>query len=62
MTRSRSSYKNFLYSVIGFFVLVVGVCVILRWWSDVVIVVRGVGGVMLALGGLGMMYWFGNKR
>ena len=63
MTRKvHSSYARFLYSVMGFFILAAGVCGILRWWDDVVIVTRGAAGVLLALGGLGMMYWFGNKR
>lgn len=40
----------------GIFMLLVGVTSILVWWADVVSLVRGGFGIVLAVGGLLVMY------
>ena len=41
---------------LGSFVLVVGLTLVLIWWNDVVTLFRGVIGMLLALGGLLILY------
>ena len=40
----------------GIFVLVIGVWMILAWWPDVVSFFKGFLGIVIAVGGLLMMY------
>ena len=40
----------------GTVVLVIGLTMILMWWSDVVTVFRGFGGILVALGGMFILY------
>ena len=55
-TLSENNYKKFVLFVIGFFVLVLGITLILVWWKDVVALFKGAMGVILALAGLFMLY------
>lgn len=52
----KSTYKRFLMFLVGFFILILGVTLILAWWKDVVILFKGAIGMMLALGGLLALY------
>ena len=52
----KNSYKKFVLFVAGFFVLILGITLILVCWEDVVALFRGAFGVALALAGLGMLY------
>jgi uncharacterized membrane protein YqgA involved in biofilm formation len=52
----RNTYKKFLMLVVGFFILILGVTLILAWWQDVVILFKGAIGMILALGGLLTLY------
>lgn len=47
--------KTALY-LLGSFILVLGVTLILAWWPDVLLVFRGMTGMLLAVGGLVMLY------
>jgi len=48
--------KKALLYIVGSFVLVFGITLILMWWSDVVILFRGMAGFVLALAGLLILY------
>jgi len=52
----KNSYRRFILFVAGFFILVLGVTLILIWWKDLVVIFRGALGLILALAGLFMMY------
>ena len=52
----KNTYKKFLLFVVGFFILILGVTLVLAWWPFVVALFRGGIGVMLALAGLMMLY------
>ena len=52
----KSTYKKFVMFVIGFFILILGITLILAWWEDVVILAKGSIGMMLAGGGLLALY------
>ena len=52
----RNSYKKFVLFTGGFFILVLGVTLILVCWEDVVSLFRGATGIILALAGLFMLY------
>jgi len=52
----KSTYKKFLMFLVGFFVLILGITLILAWWQDVVILFKGAIGMILALGGLLALY------
>ncbi len=52
----KSKYKKFLMFLVGFFVLILGITLILAWWQDVVILFKGAIGMILALGGLLALY------
>ena len=52
----KNSYKKFVLFVAGFFVLILGVTLILVCWRDVVALFRGASGIVLALAGLFMLY------
>ena len=55
-SNQKDTYKKFLLFVIGFFILILGVTLILAWWPSVAILFRGAIGVILALAGLMMLY------
>ena len=52
----KSAYKKFVMFLIGFFILILGITLILAWWEDVVILFKGAIGMILALGGLLALY------
>jgi hypothetical protein len=52
----EKKYKKFILFLTGFFVLILGVTLILVWRGDAVILFRGAVGVILALAGLLMLY------
>jgi len=54
-------YKKFLLFIIGFFILVLGITLILVWFEQVAILFKGASGFILALGGLLMLYGL-NKQ
>ncbi len=60
------SKKNVLKESIGFplgcMLLIIGVTLILVWWKDLVVIVRGVIGFVIALAGLFMLYLAGQKK
>lgn len=56
LDNQKNTYKKFLLFVIGFFILILGVTLILAWWPSVVTLFRGSIGVILALAGLMMLY------
>jgi len=41
---------------VGLCVLVVGMTLVLVWWADVVRIFKGISGMVLALGGLLILY------
>ena len=57
----KNRYKKFVLFVAGFFVLVLGITLILVCWKDVVAFFRGVSGMAFALAGLFMLYAVGKK-
>jgi len=52
----KSTYKKFLMFLVGFFILILGITLILAWWESVVILFKGASGMALALAGLLMLY------
>jgi len=52
----KKTYKKFIMAVAGFFILILGITLILAWWQDVVIFLKGTLGMILALAGLLMLY------
>lgn len=50
----KASKAALLFFGLGFMIL--GIVLVLVWWQDVVIVFRGFIGVMIALGGLLVLY------
>ncbi len=52
----KDSYKKFVLLAVGFFVLVLGVTLILVWWQELVVLFKGAVGFILALAGLFAMY------
>ena len=52
----KKTYKKFVIFLVGFFVLILGVTLILIWRQDVIILIRGVIGIVLALAGLFTLY------
>ena len=52
----KAAYKKFILFVIGFFILILGVTLILVWGQYVAFLFKGAIGVILALAGLLMLY------
>jgi hypothetical protein len=52
----KDTYKSFILFTAGFFILVLGVTLILFCWKDVVVLFKGAVGIILALAGLFMLY------
>lgn len=49
-------YKKIILYAIGGFILVLGITLILAWRPDVVVLFRGMIGMVLAVGGLAILY------
>jgi hypothetical protein len=58
----KNSYKKFVLFAAGFFVLVLGVTLILVCWKDVVALFRGASGIVFALAGLFTLYAVGKTN
>jgi len=54
--QGKPPYKKFVLFAVGFFVLILGVTLILVWWMDVAVLFRGATGIILALAGLLTLY------
>jgi len=52
----KNTYKKFIMYVIGFFILILGITLILAWWENVILLIKGALGIILALAGLLMLY------
>ena len=57
----KNNYKKFVLFVAGFFVLILGITLILVCWKDVVALFRGATGMALTLAGLFMLYAVSKK-
>ena len=58
----KDNYKKFVLFVTGFFVLVLGVTLILVWWKDVAVLFKGAVGIILSLAGLFMLYAINKNK
>lgn len=58
---SQNIPKKVALFALGSVMLVLGVALVLRWWTDVVVVFRAVIGMFLALAGLLILYLLGRK-
>jgi len=56
MEKKKNLSKNIILFFIGAMVLLAGITLVLLWWEDVVLIFRGVVGIVLALVGLFMLY------
>lgn len=59
--KKESGFKNFRTFVVGFFLLVLGITLILSYWSQVVIFFKGIIGFILAMAGLLVLYTLNKK-
>ena len=57
----QNNYKRFVLFVVGFFILVLGITLILVCFKDVVVLFRGALGIVFALAGLFMLYAVSKK-
>ncbi len=57
-----SNYKKFLMYLSAVFILMIGITLILVWWTDVVSLFKGFLGLAFALAGLIMLYIFNNRK
>ncbi len=53
--------KRLIFALIGSFILVLGVTLVLAWWTDVVVLFRGGIGMVLALAGMLILYSLNQK-
>ena len=58
----KKTYKRFILFLVGFFIVILGITLILAWWKDVVILFRGAVGIILALAGLLTLYALNKVR
>ena len=56
MDKEKRILKKILLSVLGSVILVLGITLILVWWNDVVRLFKGASGMVLALGGLMILF------
>lgn len=52
----NNNLKRLTLYVAGGFILVLGITLILAWWPDAVVLFRGMIGMVLAVGGLLILY------
>ena len=52
----KNTYKKFVMYIVGFFILILGITLILTWRADVVILLKGAIGIILSLAGLLALY------
>lgn len=53
---SQNPSKKIMTLIVGFVLLTVGIALILAWWPNVMILVKGGLGMVLALAGLFALY------
>ncbi len=58
----KKGYKKFIFFLIGFFVLILGITLTLAWWEDVVTLFRGGIGIIFSLAGLFTLYAVGKQK
>ena len=58
----KTNYKKFLNFVIGFFLLVLGITLVLACWNEVVIFFKGIIGMILAMAGLLVLYTLNKMK
>ena len=61
MFKSQEKKIKAVQSLIGIFILVLGITLILVWRCEVMILLRGAMGICLALGGLLILYGLSKK-
>jgi len=54
-------YKKVFQFLIGILMLVCGIALILICWSDIEVVFRAMSGIILAIGGLVVLYFLDHK-
>lgn len=59
---NADGYKKFLIMLVGTFLLISGVTIILYWWLEVVILFRGLIGIILAIAGLVILYFLTTQK
>ncbi|MFC1510244.1 hypothetical protein ACFL49_01105 [Candidatus Omnitrophota bacterium] len=59
--KETSGYKTFFLGLVGSCILIIGTTFILTWWSDVVSLFKGAVGIILAIGGMGVLYFLSKK-
>ena len=59
--QQKESSKRFLMVLGGSFVLILGITLVLAWWQYVVMLFKGLIGMVLALAGLVMLYVLSKK-
>lgn len=52
--------SNSIFFFVGFFILVLGIVLILQWWPEVVNLFKAVTGMILALAGL-IVLWISKR-
>ncbi len=55
-------YKRFIAMLAGTFLLIAGATLILTWWLEVVILFRGMVGIVLAIAGLVILYFLTTAK
>jgi len=61
MSDDSKNYKSFILGAVGCFLLVFGITLILIFWNDVVSFFKGISGIILAISGLGIIYFLQKK-
>ena len=59
--KKESGFKKFQTFIVGFFLLVLGITLVLSCWSEVVIFFKGIVGFILAMAGLLVLYTLNKK-
>lgn len=57
----KARFPKLILYLVGSAVLVFGIALVLRWWTDVVVLFRAVLGMALALAGLLILYSLNRK-
>ena len=57
----EKGYKRFVFSILGALMVVVGITLVLIFWSDVVSLFKGISGMIIAIAGLTMLYFLSKN-
>lgn len=60
--KMRARFPKVILYLAGSVILVLGIALVLRFWTDVVSLFRAAIGMVLALGGLLILYFVGRKQ